>query len=129
MNRTMIAYAACLTLAAAAAPAVAADQPEKPAAADPMASTYGNTILLEVLPFWSAKQYFEPDHTWRQVASDGKVVSGVWKIENGKGCNVQTQPPGPTYCNDYVPRKIGDVWTNVDDTGTTTMIALVKGRE
>ena len=94
-----------------------------------MSTTYGNTILLEVLPFWSAKQYYEPDHTWRQVASDGKVVGGVWKIENGQSCTVQTTPPGPTYCNPYVPRKVGDIWTNHDDAGNTTVISLVAGRE
>ena len=105
-----------------------ASDPAKPAT-DPMANTYGNTINLVVLPFWSAKQYFEPDHTWRQVGNSGVTVSGVWRLENGESCTIQTKPPGPTYCNPYVPRKVGDVWTNYDSKfDSTTMISLEAGR-
>lgn len=103
----------------------AADQPT----ADPMQSVYGNTITLSILPFWSARQYFDPDHTWRQVDSNGVKVSGVWKVEDGKSCTIQTQPPGPTYCNVFTPRKVGDLWSNYDQAlDQTILISLSAGR-
>jgi hypothetical protein len=134
MIHKAIPMACAIALAAAFGPGFvqaeeAAATPPAKTATDPMSTTYGNTILLEILPFWSAKQYYEPDHTWRQVASDGKTVGGTWKIENGQSCTLQTTPPGPTYCNVYVPRKVGDTWTNHDDAGNTTIISLVAGRE
>jgi hypothetical protein len=106
-------------------PAAAQDR-----APDPMAAAFGNTIEILVPPLWSARQYIDPDHTWRQIASDGAEVRGTWKAENGQGCLTQTQPAGPTYCHPLQPRKVGDVWTNEDpDTGSTTFISLKGGRE
>jgi hypothetical protein len=113
--------------AASLAAALGAAPPAAPA--DPMANAYGNTITLSIEPFWRARQYIEPDHTWRQVASDGKV-NGTWKVDGDQVCLTQTSPPGPTYCNPVGPHEVGESWTNIDPgTGQTVVIRLVKGRD
>jgi hypothetical protein len=123
-----IAAAAALSMAAISTSAFGEDA--KPAAADPMAAFYGNTLTLLILPFWSAEQYYSPDHTWRQVDNGGVVTSGVWSVENGRSCQKQTKPAGPTWCQDYTPHKLGDVWTNTDaETGNIIRIELVAGRK
>lgn len=122
---SIIAIAATSTLAS-----TAMAQDAKPAAADPMAAMYGNTITLEIAPYWAAEQYYERDHTWTQIDGYGVKTAGTWSIKGGRGCQVQTKPPGPTYCQDFVARKVGDVWTNIDaSTGNTIRIGLIAGRE
>lgn len=110
--------------------AVGLAQAQETPPADPMAATYGNTITIDIPPFYSARQFIDPDHTWRQVDSEGDVVLGTWKVEDGKVCFSETQPAGPTRCHPAVPRKVGDRWTNEDPAvGATIEIGLVAGRK
>jgi hypothetical protein len=118
--RYLATLGACLVLIPGAA--VAQDK------FDPMASAYGNTIVLSIGNVWTARQYVDPDHSWRQVSDDGEV-RGTWSYLGDRVCMRQTAPPGPTYCHAPLERKVGDRWTNVDpDQGFTVQIELVKGR-
>jgi hypothetical protein len=121
----MKAFTLAGALALTAAPAFAQDP-----AADPMAGSYGNTIVMSIPPYWSARQYIEPDHTWRQVDNNGRVVLGTWKLDKGQNCLTETKPPGPTRCYRPTQHKVGDLWTNQDaDTGATVFLTIEKGRK
>jgi hypothetical protein len=119
--RTIVLLSTCLILT----PALGSAQ-DRP---DPIAVNYGNTIVLAIEPVWHARQYIDPDHTWRQVADDGET-RGTWSFDGQKTCLVQTEPVGPTRCHQSAGRKVGDRWTNRDaDLGMTIQIELVKGRD
>ena len=99
-----------LLLVMAASPAAAE--------ADPMAAFYGNRLVIQAGPYWSAERRHAPDHTYRdQVVDDGydRDVSGTWTLEDGKVCITQVKPePDRRYCNLGPGHKLGDAWTDRD---------------
>ena len=67
------------------------------AAADPMASRYGNTIVIsgpdgkEV-----GRVYYDADHKVVRKLADGKEVKGTWAMEGANLCFTQTDPAPAT---------------------------------
>ena len=121
----MKALAIACAVALFAAPALAEDT-----GLDPMAGSYGNTIVMTIPPYWSARQYIEPDHSWRQVDNNGRVVLGTWKVEKGQNCLTETKPRGPTRCYPLTQHKVGDLWTNQDaESGQTVFLTIEAGRK
>jgi hypothetical protein len=112
-------------------PALAAGQEAGPLAVatpDPMAAAYDNTITIEIPGLYSARQYIDPDHSWRLVSSDGNT-RGTWSVAGGRVCLAQTAPPGPTLCHPAEAHAVGDSWLNIDPaSGQTVIIGLVAGR-
>ena len=76
---------------------------------------------------WSAKRYYAPDHTYREVG-DGGVVHGTWVIEGGKICATRADPPEDQparYCNLGLGKKLGEMWQDADPvTGNTVFFTL-----
>jgi len=82
---------------------------------------------------WSAKRYLAPDHTYREVGSDG-VVKGRWMVRDGKVCTTAEKPVESgdrtaTYCNAILDRRAGDTWKDADPvTGNAVFFKLTAGR-
>jgi len=92
------------------------------------------TLEIDVpLGSWSAKRYFSPDHTYREVGSDG-TVRGTWAVRDGKVCTTAERPvSGPdrtaTYCNAILGKHAGEQWKDADPvTGNAVFFNLKAGR-
>ncbi|HEY3948172.1 hypothetical protein [Phenylobacterium sp.] len=83
---------------------------------------------------WSAKRYLAPDHTYREVGSDG-TVRGTWAVRDGKVCTtaqrpVQSEDRAATYCNAILGKHAGDMWRDADPvTGNAVLFKLTAGRD
>lgn len=112
-----------LICALACGPAAA----QSPAPADPMAGFYGNTLSISA-PYFAAKRYYAPDHTYRDTGDDGDVL-GTWTIEDGKICVTPQQPDARRYCNVGLGRHTGDRWVDRDPfTNNEVRFSLEAGR-
>ena len=103
------------------------------AADDPMASRYGNTVVVtgpdgkEV-----GRIYYDADKKASRKMADGSEVKGTWALEGNKLCFSQTAPaPKPEeakQCSDFPGAKnVGDSWDVVTPQGTLKA-TLQKGR-
>ena len=103
------------------------------AADDPMASRYGNTVVItgpdgkEV-----GRIYYDADKKASRKMADGSEVKGTWALEGNKLCFSQTAPaPKPEeakQCSDFPGSKnVGDSWDVVTPQGTLKA-TLQKGR-
>lgn len=100
-----------LFLAAAAAVAFAL-----PAAADddPMATYYGNTLVLIDYKGNETHTYYSADHTFDgAVMATGAHYAGTWEVADGKICHTFDPPlpdtPNPK-CNKLVRLHVGQTW-------------------
>ncbi|MEI9995514.1 MAG: hypothetical protein WDM91_13035 [Rhizomicrobium sp.] len=98
---------------AAAAPSLADD------ATDPMATLYGNTVLVVDAKGLESHTYYSADHTFSGVAPAYSYhYKGTWEITaDGKLCRTfDPVPPGVTNpdCDTFTPRAVGDSWTAPD---------------
>jgi hypothetical protein len=93
------------------------------AASDPMASRYGNTIVItgpdgkEV-----GRIYYDADKKASRKMADGSEVKGTWALEGNKLCFLQMSPaPKPEeakQCSDFPGAKaVGDSWDVVTPQG------------
>jgi hypothetical protein len=103
------------------------------AADDPMASRYGNTVVItgpdgkEV-----GRIYYDADKKVSRKMADGSEVKGTWALEGTKLCFAQTAPaPKPEeakQCSDFPGAKnVGDSWDVVTPQGKLKA-TLTKGR-
>ncbi|MFN8949496.1 MAG: hypothetical protein ACK6DM_03065 [Alphaproteobacteria bacterium] len=103
------------------------------AADDPMASRYGNTVVItgpdgkEV-----GRIYYDADKKVSRKMADGSEVKGTWALEGGKLCFSQTMPaPKPEeakQCSDFPGAKnVGDSWEVATPQGKLKA-TLTKGR-
>ncbi|MGH6871802.1 MAG: hypothetical protein ACREHE_09865 [Rhizomicrobium sp.] len=99
---------------------------------DPMASRYGNTIIVH-LPNNGpvVHMYYSADHTFSGKVKTGQqgmadfVLRGTWKMEGDQICNTYNPlPPGQKNpsCNAVEDHKVGDTWTSEGRT-----VSLVQG--
>ncbi|MBI1407664.1 MAG: hypothetical protein GC145_16250 [Caulobacter sp.] len=115
----VMAAGAALGLAALAGPAMA----------DPMASAYGNTVVVTYPGDATVKIYVNADGTYTGVGPDGSASGGSWKIEGDQTCFTQTTPAaGPPSCSPTVEKKVGDTWTATGQGGAPVTITIVEGR-
>jgi hypothetical protein len=129
MGRAIViaAVAALSAGFAVAAPAPAVDE------AAAMADFFKGTLEIDNLAGqWSARRWLAPDHTYREVGSDGEV-HGAWKIESGKICTTADHKLGldraATYCNVGVGKTTGESWKDTDPvTGNVVLFKLSPGR-
>jgi hypothetical protein len=84
---------------------------------------------VEVEGFYKGKSYYEPDHTYRTVDTNG-TMKGKWRVDGDKLCLTPTEPAGPEDCSNVLkPRKVGDSWTQPDPaSGADVKITIVEGR-
>jgi hypothetical protein len=117
------------TLAKAAAAALVLAAMAGPALADPMASTYGNTVVVTYPGDAKVKIYVNADGTYTGTGPDGSASSGTWKIDGAQTCFTQSAPAaGPPSCSPTVEKKVGDTWTATGQGGAAVSITIVSGR-
>ena len=82
-----------------------------------MAAFFGATLEIDVPgQDWSAKRWLKPDHTYREVGTDGEMT-GTWAVKDGKLCvrgarHRDDQPP--VYCNQGPGKTLGERWSDPD---------------
>jgi hypothetical protein len=123
MKRIMIGIAALMSLSLAHA------------ADDPMASRYGNTLVIkgaegkEVI-----RLYYDQNGGYSAKSADGTMEKGTWKMEGDKICVTQTEPPpeagmlNPSCVPFSGARKVGDTWEVTWPNGRKVTATLQKGR-
>jgi hypothetical protein len=99
-------------------------------AGDPMASLYGNTIVMVDSGGLESHTHFNPDHTFDGVApAYNYPFKGTWNIDpNGELCRVfDPVPPTVTnpVCGPINVHAVGDKWTDPKG-GTMTLVAGVN---
>jgi hypothetical protein len=90
----------------------------------PMATRFGNTIVLTKPDGSTEKYYFRADHTFTMKMEDASS-DGTWSYAGGKVCRVYKTPPAGKTNPDCVTagvQKIGDTWTAKAGT-----VSLLKG--
>jgi hypothetical protein len=104
------------------------------AANDPMASRYENTVVAKTADGKEVgRSYYNADGTVTRKTADGKETKNTWKLENGKVCITQTDPPppagmGPVCLAFPGEKKVGDSWDVTLPDGTKLTATLQKGR-
>ena len=105
------------------------------AADDPMASRYGNTVVVsgpdgkEV-----GRAYYDADHKVVRKMPDGKEIKGTWALDGAKLCVTQVEPAPAKpeeakTCTDFPgAKKVGDSWEVTLPTGVKLKATLQKGR-
>jgi opacity protein-like surface antigen len=122
--KRLLALAAAATLIGG--PALAQDTAP---VGDPMASTYENTVKIDIAGLWQGAMHFEPDGTYAMESTDG-AVKGTWEIKGDMLCTTQSEPAMPENCNPYEARAVGDSWQTTDSASGMVMdITLTEGRE
>jgi|ERR1700690_2346074 hypothetical protein len=95
---------------------------------DPMATTYGNTLVSVSSGGLESHTYYNADHTFTgKVPSLGFEYKGTWSIDdNGQLCRTFDPPvPGRTNpdCGTLENHAVGEKWTASDGASIT----LVQG--
>jgi hypothetical protein len=104
------------------------------AAADPMASRYGNTVVAKTADGQEvARTYYNADGTYSRKTADGAESKGTWKMDGDKLCATQTEPAPPagagTLCLPFPgPKTVGDTWEATLPDGTRLTVTLQSGR-
>jgi len=105
------------------------------AADDPMASRYGNTLVVkspdgkEVI-----RLYYDAGGAMSAKLADGKTTKGTWKLEGDKLCVTQTEPPPDAsmtapQCTPFSgAKKVGDTWDVTRPDGVKLTVTLQQGR-
>jgi hypothetical protein len=100
-----------------------------PAFADPMASVYGNTVVITYPGDAKVKLFINADGTYTGTGPDGSASAGTWAVQGDQTCFTQTSPAaGPASCSPTVEKKVGDVWTGPGQGGAEVSITIVEGR-
>ncbi|MEJ0042557.1 MAG: hypothetical protein WDM81_10220 [Rhizomicrobium sp.] len=93
--------------------------------ADPMASSYGNTLVVVDKGGMESHTHYNADHTFDGVVpSMSYKYKGTWEIKDGQLCRT-FDPPVPGRSNpdcdpvDPTVRAVGDKWTAPDGAAIT----------
>jgi hypothetical protein len=105
------------------------------AADDPMATRYGNTLVIkgpdgkEII-----RLYYDQGGGLSTKMPDGKTTKGTWKMDGDKICVTQTDPPPPPempspQCTPFTgAHKVGDTWEVTRQDGVKLTATLQQGR-
>lgn len=116
-------------LATAAAAVLALAAFAGPALADPMASVYGNTVVITYPGDAKVKLFINADGTYTGAAPDGTASAGTWSFQGDQTCFTQTAPAAaPASCSPTVEKHVGDTWTGTGQGGAEVSISIVEGR-
>ena len=106
---------------------------------DPMANTYGNTVMTKSEKTGAAaKLMFNADGTYTASATDasGQPVSygGAWTLKDS-GASICLTPKLPAgtpgsapSCSPLVKHAVGESWTTTNDQGETFDVSIAAGR-
>jgi hypothetical protein len=91
------------------------------AAGDPVAWSYGKTIVGTNADGTTTTTMVKADNTYTGTDAAGKAIKGTWAVKDGNYCNTQTEPAAAEVCQPLWPEhKVGDKWETKDtNTGAT----------
>ena len=105
------------------------------AADDPMATRYGNTLVIKAADGKEVvRLYYDQDGKLSTKTPDGKTTKGTWKMDGDKICVAQTEPPPPAdmtspQCQPFTgSHKVGESWEVTRPDGTKLTATLQQGR-
>ena len=97
-------------------------------AADPMATAYGNTVLITYSDGTQVKLYIDEGGSYTGESPQGQS-SGSWAISGGQTCFTQQAPEAtPPSCGPTVSKNVGDTWQGTGQGGAPVTITIVQGR-
>lgn len=97
-------------------------------AADPMASAYGNTVVIVYGDGTTVNLYVNEDGTYTGSSPMGESA-GTWAISGSQTCFTQSSPePTPPSCSKTVTKNVGDSWTGQGQGGAPVTITIQAGR-
>ncbi len=101
-------------------------------AGDPLASYYGNTVVLSNPKTGDMQAFVNQDGSYSTKFADGKMVSGTWAVAGDQTCYTQTNPApaadAKPFCAANADHKVGDSWKVAAADGTETTITIKAGR-
>ena len=102
--------------------AIAEDSP------NPVAATFGNTVVSVYPDGRSQKIWMNPDGTWTGLSRRGNPLAGKWTVKGEKVCLRQSHPPTlPISFCQVLPADPNAGVDSTDLLGTKTHLKLVKG--
>lgn len=108
--------------------ALAATMLAGPALADPMASTYGNTVVVTYGDGTTVNIYVNEDGTYTGSSPMGESA-GTWTASGGQTCFTQSSPePGEPSCSQTVSKNVGDSWQSTGQGGAPVTVTIQAGR-
>ncbi len=102
-------------------------------AADPLATYYGNTVVITDAKGQMGRSLINPDHSFVSYQPDGTPVRGIWETDGKQICYTVTAPPppqgqqAPRVCRPLVSHRVGDSWT-ITQNGQNWTATLRAGR-
>ncbi|WP_420559245.1 hypothetical protein [Tepidicaulis sp.] len=96
------------------------------AMADPMASFYGNTVVVNNPESGERQVHINEDGTYSQTLADGTSVEGTWEMKGEEVCF--TSGENEPYCTSAESRSVGDTWELTNPAGVTETASLEEGR-
>ena len=102
-------------------------------AADAMADTYGNTVVVADGSGAAVKYFFNADKTWSAALPDKSMAKGSWTADDKQICVTVAEPAamangGKPTCSPLEAHKVGDTWKSTNSAGQTATISIVAGR-
>lgn len=104
------------------------------AADDPMASRYGNTVVVKTADGKEfGRLYYDADHKAVRKMANGQELKGTWAMEGANLCFTQVEPAPakPEEAKQCAPfsgaKNVGDSWEVTTPQGKLTA-TLQKGR-
>lgn len=108
------------------------------AADDPMAGTYGNTVVVTNAKGEATKLWFAKDGTYKVETAKGQKGTGKWALKdnNSKYCSTADLPAGAPagtpapkeMCSEFKgAHKAGDKWSQKDADGADITVEIKAG--
>ncbi|MFZ4606903.1 MAG: hypothetical protein ACOYM5_11645 [Caulobacter sp.] len=97
-------------------------------AADPMASAYGNTVVITYGDGTTVKLFIDEGGSYTGESPMG-ATSGSWSISGGQTCFTQQSPEAaPPSCGPTVSKSVGDSWQGTGQGGAPVTLSIQAGR-
>ena len=122
MSRLFMLAGAVLALSAAAGGA---------SAADAMADTYANTVVVTDASGAAVKYFFNADKTFTAALPDKSLAKGSWTADDKQICVTVSEPAalaGKPVCSPLEAHKVGDSWKSTNSAGQAASLSIVAGR-
>jgi hypothetical protein len=108
--------------------ALAAAMLAGPALADPMATAYGNTVVITYGDGTAVSLYINEDGTYTGSSPAGESA-GTWAISGSQTCFTQSSPePTPASCSKSVSKNVGESWQSTGQGGAPVTVTIQAGR-
>lgn len=96
-----------------------------------MAAAFGNTVVSRYEDGGWVKHWFDPDGGYRAEFSNGRRLTGRWRVEGERICLNGIRPAImmiSRFCTDMVEGQVGHRWLSRDPLGRRVQNELVQGR-